>query len=357
MDYIYHLSSREVNLVLGSQTSAWQSVEIEASQQRTVTAPISYDLNQEWDLMNQWRECQYGPLGISSQGPNLISVLSGTGRTNNLEDVGPTSANFSLGENRASNSNSKLQEGQTSKTNKEELTKGGRKGSRKSKSKETCNSSTRVSSSDDGKSDDEDEAETSWIVRKALSLRCVFNKMNMNIISWNVRGIGGSGKFVAIHNLVLKRNPALMGLMEMKHSNLTMQKVRKWWGNGAFSLVDVPAISGSWGLILIWDRNKFQEENLRKGNRWIWVKGKLTEKDIIVSFTLVFGPNDRENRKEVWEEIIDLKQHSNHPMMVLGDFNEIVIPSQRKGCSVVSTGMRVSSVERNIEFDRFAITR
>lgn len=57
----------------------------------------------------------------------------------------------------------------------------------------------------------------------------------MNIISLNVRGIGGSGKSTTIHNLILDGDPALMGLVETKHSSVNSSLVRIWWDHDEFN--------------------------------------------------------------------------------------------------------------------------
>lgn len=76
-----------------------------------------------------------------------------------------------------------------------------------------------------------------------------------------------------------------------------------------------------------------------KRERWIYIKGKLIV-NLSVSFVFVYGPNDREGGNIVWNEIIGLKQRVDEPMMVLGDFNEILKPKERKGNSFVSASMR-----------------
>lgn len=51
----------------------------------------------------------------------------------------------------------------------------------------------------------------------------------MNFIAWNVRGIGGAGKSRAIMRLIVDKKPMIIGLVETKHSEVTVQKINKWW--------------------------------------------------------------------------------------------------------------------------------
>lgn len=41
----------------------------------------------------------------------------------------------------------------------------------------------------------------------------------------------------------------------------------------------------------------------------------------------------------MWKELIELKQETENPMLLLGDFNEILKPDERKGNSQFSIGM------------------
>lgn len=161
----------------------------------------------------------------------------------------------------------------------------------------------------------------------------------MNFLVWNVRGIGGLSKSTAIHKLVCKKKPALCGLVETKHSNLDSRRVRKWWFNDGFDWVDVPANEGSGGLVLVWDPEFFRKEDCVRGGRWIWLQGRLTGKNVSVAFALVYGPNNVGDRRVVWRQLIDLKHRSSTPLMVFGDFNEVMKPEERKGGNRLYAGM------------------
>lgn len=166
----------------------------------------------------------------------------------------------------------------------------------------------------------------------------------MNIIAWNVRGVRGSGMASAIRNLVLDRSPALMGLIETKHTSVDMQSIRAWWSKDNFSWEDILAYNGGGGLILIWDLSAFLKVDGKKGDRWICIKGRITEKNFLARVVLVYGPNDREGRKNLWVELMDLKQEIDAPIMVLGDFNEVLIPEERKGGTTMSASIREFSL-------------
>lgn len=112
-----------------------------------------------------------------------------------------------------------------------------------------------------------------------------------------------------------------MGLVETKLSTITPQIIRRCWGNDDFGWDDIPACNGSGGLLLIWGVSSFQKLSIRKGERWISLQGKIIEKNLLVAIVLAYGPNDKEGRKIMWRELLDLKQVLLDPMLVIGDFN------------------------------------
>ena len=57
----------------------------------------------------------------------------------------------------------------------------------------------------------------------------------MNIISWNVRGLGGGLKFRAIRKLIRDKKCAFLRLMETKCSGLRESIVRRMWIDDEFN--------------------------------------------------------------------------------------------------------------------------
>ncbi|KAK7268946.1 hypothetical protein RIF29_21657 [Crotalaria pallida] len=155
----------------------------------------------------------------------------------------------------------------------------------------------------------------------------------MNIIAWNIRGIGGAGKSGAVKKLINSNNPSILGLVETKHSSSKPRRWNSWWRADDLGWEEVLAVNGSGGLILMWNQTLFKVLSSTKGDRWINIEGRWTNGDFPVSITLVYAPNDREGRIRIWQQLKILKQSSNSPMMIMEDFNEILCPSERKGCS------------------------
>ena len=56
----------------------------------------------------------------------------------------------------------------------------------------------------------------------------------MNVVCWNVRGVGSCGNDITNNKLVSESKPIFLGLVETKHSLINDHKIAKWWGSRNF---------------------------------------------------------------------------------------------------------------------------
>lgn len=79
----------------------------------------------------------------------------------------------------------------------------------------------------------------------------------MNLISWNIRGLGGGCKQGTIKKIVREKKVAFLGLMETKCSAIRKSKVIRVWSDDEFQWAAVDAINTSGGLLC-----EISQENL-----------------------------------------------------------------------------------------------
>ena len=162
---------------------------------------------------------------------------------------------------------------------------------------------------------------------------CFVPFRSMKCISWNVRGIGGCGKDAAIRKLIGDFNPMFIGLVETKHSRVDDTKIKKWWAMGDCKWFHVAAEEGSGGLVCIWSNVLFEESCIRSGRRWVCVEGLLKDQSFRCAILVVYAPNLRNERRLLWEELLELRDAVTVPILAMGDFNEVFSTSERKGGS------------------------
>ena len=76
-----------------------------------------------------------------------------------------------------------------------------------------------------------------------------------------------------------------------------------------------------------------QEEEIR-GQRWTCVKDMTREKDFNCAIYLEYGPHIREGKLQLWKELLELREKIGVPMLIIGDFKEILILEERIGVFV-----------------------
>ncbi|KAK7281927.1 hypothetical protein RIF29_10309 [Crotalaria pallida] len=176
-------------------------------------------------------------------------------------------------------------------------------------------------SSDDVREDEEEEARVTWEIGKKLNLKTPNEdkaKEALVILRRSPRrrgnngdggnqGIGGSGKSGAIKKLIKTNNPAILRLVETKHSLSMPRRWRSWWSIDDLGWKEVQAINGSGGLILMWNQSLLKVSSSSNGEMWINIEGKWTNSDSLVSITL----NKHLCKNGIWGTISSIPKWSN----------------------------------------------
>lgn len=79
----------------------------------------------------------------------------------------------------------------------------------------------------------------------------------MQIISWNIRGLGSSIKKRFLYKLIKKRKPDVVFVQETKLENLDYVTIQRLWGSGDFDFAFSSSSAASGGLVVIWRKASF----------------------------------------------------------------------------------------------------
>ena len=74
--------------------------------------------------------------------------------------------------------------------------------------------------------------------------------------------------------------------------------------------------------------------------QWISVIGILQQNNLRCMVCIVYAPNDHNGRLEVLNQLRLLRTSNQAPMILMGDFNEVVCPQERRGARNTTIGMR-----------------
>ena len=162
----------------------------------------------------------------------------------------------------------------------------------------------------------------------------------MKILCWNIRGIGGGGKVRQMSKMIREERLGFVGVIETKKESIDHSMVKRIWGLNDCDWSSVDAQGASGGILCIWERSFLKLETIQKGDRRVCIKGFINDLEMVGAIIVVYGYHDMNMKRRLWQEILDVKNMVNVPILVMGDFNEIRFPAERKGCSTMTTSMK-----------------
>ncbi|GMJ15348.1 hypothetical protein HRI_005204000 [Hibiscus trionum] len=156
----------------------------------------------------------------------------------------------------------------------------------------------------------------------------------MKIVSWNVRGLGKLRAVMRLRSNLRDVHPQILFLMETKVSAVRMENIRKKCGfvHG----IDIDADGSRGGLSLCWNSDimvnlcSFSSSHIDvticdvdSNNNW--------------RFIGFYGNPVIAQRNLSWNLLRSLNTNPNTPWLVAGDFNEILLASEKRGGRVRSS--------------------
>lgn len=169
----------------------------------------------------------------------------------------------------------------------------------------------------------------------------------MNIISYNIRGLGRGVKLSAVRRLVLKHQADMLCIQETKREQIDKTTCQALWGDSDLSWESQPAINTAGGLLCIWNEKVYKVDRRVTGRGFILLEGLWTQDLQKISIVNVYAPCEADGKRALWESIRQLKDlHPGGLWCILGDFNSIRHPSER-----VSTSQREGDHNSITEFN------
>ncbi|KAL5539506.1 hypothetical protein UlMin_045993 [Ulmus minor] len=149
----------------------------------------------------------------------------------------------------------------------------------------------------------------------------------MNILVWNVQGLGNDWTFQILHDYVQQYSPSLVFLSETLSTKAQMERLRVRLGFSGMLTWDREGRSG--GLCLFWSDSIHVQ--LLSGSRG-HIDVKVTSHDSTCwRFSGLYGNPDTSLKTQFWTLLKRLGDVSSMPWLCGGDLNEILFGHEKQG--------------------------
>jgi hypothetical protein len=122
-------------------------------------------------------------------------------------------------------------------------------------------------------------------------------------------------------------------LQETKLAEIDLQLVRSLWGNSYVDWEMLLANGTAGGVLLLWDRRVLERLDSVVCQFSVSCLWKSLTDDMEWLGTGLYGPTADGFRHGLWDELRRVHQKWGLPWCVFGDFNVIRFPSERRGCT------------------------
>ncbi|GMJ05382.1 hypothetical protein HRI_004207400 [Hibiscus trionum] len=165
--------------------------------------------------------------------------------------------------------------------------------------------------------------------------------MEINIISWNIRGLGRREKARAIRNLIQEKKPQIMLIQETKIGAFSSSMLRSMGGAKDFEFCFSPTDGSAGGLICLWNPKFFIKSDVIIEKRFIVLFGKFRGVDRDCGIINMYGPNAEAEKGDFFNSLLNVMSRYRVAWCLGGDFNAIVGMEEKQGRSWNFAAMEV----------------
>ncbi|KAG2632190.1 hypothetical protein PVAP13_2NG068846, partial [Panicum virgatum] len=146
---------------------------------------------------------------------------------------------------------------------------------------------------------------------------------NLDIISWNVRGLNTPARCITVHDMLSSTFCHLACLQEIKLHSVDGTLAAYLGGYKLNNFIFKPAVGTKGGILLLWSDNHLDLTDICI--RRFSISASVTIKESATSFsiTVVYGPSRDAHKPSFLHELHSSKPLDDSEWLVLGDFNLI----------------------------------
>ncbi|XP_020229433.1 uncharacterized protein LOC109810390 [Cajanus cajan] len=152
--------------------------------------------------------------------------------------------------------------------------------------------------------------------------------MDCKILAWNVRGASSKRNHSHIRDNLRKYSPDLVFLFEV---HVQFARVRRFWDSLGYQVVEIQEARGHAGGIWVLQLSSsvFTFKNVNSTNQVVSIE-VFKGSHIWICSGVYASPTPTE-RVRLWDYLCSLRASFHLPWVLVGDFNETLLPSDQRG--------------------------
>jgi len=159
------------------------------------------------------------------------------------------------------------------------------------------------------------------------------------VVTWNVRGANNENKRRLIRSLLQQWGADIYVLVETKLTGADTQLIKQLWFNRWLGELHLEAVGRSGGIAVLWDRRMWKGELVEASGQVITCRFEGINTNLTWFLSSIYADCNEVIRRELWRDLINLKNTCTGPWLFCGDFNVTRYPMER------STGQRLTGAK------------
>ncbi|GKV41666.1 hypothetical protein SLEP1_g49166 [Rubroshorea leprosula] len=143
-----------------------------------------------------------------------------------------------------------------------------------------------------------------------------------------------------VGKLVRMEQPDFLWLQETKLEKVDDNLCRMMWDSREFGWVMKESIGASGGLLCFWNKENFTKTGDSTGDGYLRISGEWGIHKMKYNLVNVYGPNDRQKRLKLWDELRIMITEEGGRWLIAGDFNAVRCLEERRGRTGESPDMK-----------------
>jgi len=160
----------------------------------------------------------------------------------------------------------------------------------------------------------------SFVVMEAL--------LDITILSWNIRGAQNNNARRHLKELMRKHNPTLMAIYE---THVPYSRLSVFWSNNNYIPIHIIEANGHSGGIWLLKHSATNITTTVIDSNPHSITFSITCGSASTICTCIYASPNPTLRPNLWSHLVNFNRSIDAPWMLIGDFNETLLPSDQRG--------------------------